>query len=194
MFKNLLLFPMLALLVGCASTINISPQAKSQIKTINVSQNVTVPDEMLFYGQDAALMGGIGMLADTPARKQLEKEVPASELKAINVAAFKNALNKTHYRVVNSNADATMTLDIKAYGFAAPFPLSKTLKPQFNVVATLTNKQNQTVWRQSAIITTLSSNMQSTTEDELLAHPERLRSIYQSVAETVANRMVPTLN
>lgn len=195
MLKNILLLPMLALLVGCASTVNLSPQAKSELKTINVSQNVAVPVDIFYYGQDAALMGAAaGMLLDTPVSKQLEKEVPAAELKAITVAAFKNALSKTRYHAVNGNADATMTITIKAYGFDAPFMLSKTLKPQFNVVATLTNKNNQTIWKQWALITALSSNTPSTTETELLTQPEKLRSIYKSVAEMAANRIVSTLN
>jgi hypothetical protein len=134
------------------------------------------------------------MLFEGNTRKQLQKEVPTSELRVINVAAFKAALNKTHYRVVNNNADATMTITVRSYGFVTPFPFSRTLKPELNIVATLTNKQNQVVWRQWAYISKLSSNIPSTSEDEILAHPERLRSIYQSVADIAASRIVPTLN
>lgn len=196
MLKNLLLFPMLALLVGCVSTVNLSPEAKSSIKTIKVSQNVTIPTKIIYFGQESALLGDgpLSAFVENDTRAQLQKEVPPAELKSINIAAFKNALSKTHYRVVNNNADATMTINIKDYGFAAPTGFSNTLKPQFSVVATLTNKQNQTIWKQWALISTLSSNMPSTTQDELLAHPDRLRAIYRSVAETAANRIVATLN
>jgi hypothetical protein len=194
MLKNILLFPMLALLVGCASTVNLSPEAKSKIKTIKISENVTAPDGMFYYGRSAALLGNIGMLTEISAREQLDKEAPPAELKAINVTAFKNALSKTHYRVVNGDADATMTIIIRSYGFIAPpFGLTKTIKPELNVVAMLANKKDQIIWIQWSYISDLSKNTPSTSEDELLAHPEKLRAIYQLTANIAANQIVKTL-
>jgi len=194
------------LLTGCATTIQMTPAEKQEIKTIKVSNNVSVPKDMSYMGPGMTyglMFGVVGALAvggkETSDADKMKAYVLQKKIfiqKIVKEQMIKALKSGTHYKLVSKNPDATMYLTIKSYGFSIPHGFSTELMPVLEVQGKLIDKQNKIIWEDQDRVIPLPFDTQGMplhTWQQLVKAPELIRQSWTKAAEKVSVSLAETL-
>ncbi|WP_157818076.1 hypothetical protein [Candidatus Thiodictyon syntrophicum] len=158
-----------------------------------------------------ALPSGISLIAKTDGaiggglhgekRGQAEIEAAMRE-RSIDVGAifyqeFQAQLEASGaFEVANRGEeyDATIALEIDAYGLMIGLTFAPPLYPILSVKATMTSRDGRVIWRQSAgVRPNTGKNKTGYRIDEYIADPERLREVFQNALRLAAQSLVEKL-
>jgi hypothetical protein len=200
----LLLVPLF--LQGCVSSVALSSDDKSRIRTVSVNQaDIEVPQELYYHGPAQAALGALGLvgglagagMAEEPRAKLKEMTgIENIQLAAILQAAFKRGLGEsTTLRVVENNADAKIKIKVTSYGLRISEPFATTVKPWITARVTLVDSADKVVFENLYIpeITSSGDFAQVYPSDEYLAKPALFRSGLERAAEVMAEKMTAGL-
>jgi len=194
----------LSVLSGCATTIDLTPKERQEVHTIAIDPKVSVTDQMSFYGDGMQIFAGFGlagmMVEASIANQDSKKIIAEQEQNHVSpdqdlVQIMTQALNATSsFKVVNTEPDAVMTLAVTGYGLMAQkmgFSLSK-LGPMITISAKLT-RDHQIIWQHREIVPEWACTTPGYSMDELHAHPEYLKEMWDAVTLVAVKKLVQDL-
>lgn len=191
----------LFMLSGCVTTIPLANNEKQNIKTVRIDNTIQIPPEMALgtHGQNVAVgFGLVGLLIAEDIREtqggKIEGVIVANHIAITDIVKqqfIQQMQSKTHFRVVNSNdADATLTIKIKEYGFNA-LAFSSKMSPVLNVEAELI-KNNKIIWRDSSPVFA-SAILPNYHFEEYLQNPALITKAWNAAAAMAVNQMLRTM-
>ncbi len=184
-------------LASCAHGGKPKASALQDITTISVAPDVVMPDSVSYLsaGQlwGAAVGGAIGgaiAAASSPQetiRSKLEED--HIDAGAILVTEMRDALAKDgRFKVVDGNADAVASFEIKEYGFKIASPMTNRMKVLMRVVMTVTARDGTSLYHRKG-----GGHNSEATEysmNELLATPSKMDAAFHEAAAVTARAQV----
>jgi hypothetical protein len=187
---------------ACASTPTqpLKESDRVALSTIEVSPEVKVAPDAYYFGPNAMpdfLFGAVGGAIAAGSNKS-----PADELKTfatdnnISVAEIvrtefiKQLEAKRKFRLVDSNADAVVRLDVSQYGISIPNGFSSRFVPVLAVRSQLVKGSGQVIWASSGRIHPLSEVIEPVTAEAIKANPQVLRDMWSAAARGAVEKML----
>jgi len=186
-------------ITGCAPTVKMSQENRDMIKAVAVSDDITVPTEMYYFGKGqnvGLLFGPVGaVIAAKAARKPAEEiaqfakdngilidQIVRDEFTKQLASSGKFGISK------NAPADAELQMNIGMYGLSIPNGFSSKFIPVLLVEAKMINPSGETVWQDRKRI--FGTKLTGYTMEEIRSNPENLRQSWQAAAKVVAEELI----
>lgn len=192
-------------LVACASTPKLSPDAQGRFSAVRIDPNVNVATDMYYLGPGS----GVGMMfgAIGGAITAAANEAPGEKLRRFaedNGAhidqivreearqAFRQSgkLNLTDDQSPNV---ATLKISVPMYGFSIPNGFSSDLVPVVKIECVLVDSDGKTIWSANDSVLPLGNPAEGKTPDELRANPKLIEQAWRiavrSIMANIASHM-----
>lgn len=190
-----------------AKTVKAKPEVIAAIKTVRISDTVTMAGDMFYQGRaetfamSAAIAEGDGRPPEAKPREPKAQVIETMksgqvDLRSITREQFAKELQKAGRMnvVQDGDADATVSLNLEMYGLGQRSGFSPILYPVLRVEATMTRKDGTVVWQNSDYITPQNKeNNLGHKEEEYAAQPELLRETWVNIAGIVSRVVLKTL-
>jgi len=188
-------------LSGCTSTPKLSDDARKNIRSVHINQNVE-KGEMSYQGPDSgafAVFGAIGGLAAMAANESpgealrtfaekngvhIEKIVLSELTKALRIS------QKLPIHKENKNSSNKLNIQVYMYGFSIPHGLTSDLYPTMGIRLTLLNKSGEEIWSARDFITAISSDLQALTLEKMHENPKLIETAWRDTAKVLISNIV----
>ena len=149
-------------LSACGERVYISKESLSDIKSIEIDSDVSIPDEPVVHGEvdigknlfQGLLTGASPMPSNVgrPFAGYMNKY--GIEMDRIVLRTFRRYLDDQGSFELREGGDATLELAVLSYGFMMPaFDITKNMRnPEIQMKATLWSKDSKVLWRKSAAV------------------------------------------
>ncbi len=191
------------ILTGCATSINLSPQQRQNVKSITINSNIPVPHDMYYMGDTeraTIFLGVIGGIAEAAIDDNKSKKLILLarknniDIRQIVKIAFINQINQRKlFNLVEAHGDAQLNIIIKMYGLSVPVGFSMKLTPVLAVIANMTNQHNQIIWQKEKLIN-VDRNMPTYNAQEIKANPALLKKMWTAASVQIAAETLQSLN
>ncbi len=187
----------LPLLGGCASSLALTRPARESVRSVSVSREVKLPDDMYYAGpgQSAGMLfGPVGALIAAAAARgpkgQLKAAMQARQIDLGQIVReqFEAGLTAAGIfpSVVETGGDAEVRLEVCIFGFARPPGFSGGLKPMLGVTGYLARSDGTVLWKRYEYVTNLSDKTRAHSLEEYLRDPELIREAFEVASRLVA--------
>jgi hypothetical protein len=193
------------ILSGCASTVPLSQESRKSIRSISISETVSLPDNMFYHGGGQTLgmlfgaVGGAvaGSASQRPA-DQIRTFMQASNINVDEMVrfAFTDELEKASvFEISDSKSvDAQIELEINMYGLIQVHGYSSRLRPIMAVRGKLIDNNGKVLWIGHGSTPAFTSNLPAHTLAEYSADPELLKKAFLDASRIVALELLSDLN
>lgn len=187
----------LVVLVGCSSTVKLSPRDRENTRTIALpdrvllgmpyhwSQGEAVSSSFGAIGAAAALSDGAEQAA---LRRAAERE--EVDLRQIILEEFESQIRgRQVFEIVERDkADATLEVDVPRYGLAVSSAFSSGMKPVLDIAARLKRSDGRVIWQEHGSETGETDSSYSFSD--YMTRPELLREAWRETAQVVVKSLI----
>ncbi|MBC8402459.1 MAG: hypothetical protein H8E14_13300 [Candidatus Marinimicrobia bacterium] len=198
-FSIIFVISYLFTITGCAGSVALKQHTRASIKSVTISKDVRMPNEMFYQEIIEDYSGTLGAnrpLAAERGRKDTKKIIKGVMDKS-DVDIKKTVINKFSHQLKNSNLfDEVLTecdscpifsLSVSVFGFAGS---SNQLKPMLGITGMLTKPENSVLWKKYVYVSYYTKDTPSHTLEEYFKEPELIREAFTLASEIVANDMI----
>jgi PBP1b-binding outer membrane lipoprotein LpoB len=192
------------LAAGCATSQSMSDADRAQVAAVNISDNVQMPAKITYLGPlgGAGLMFGVaGALAtvspnnDDGMKLQAfaeQNNVSIQKIVTDELAAAIKDSGKIHLTDSPTDASATITVNIKQYGFSVVHSFGSGLVPILFVQCSMVDKSGRVIWQGGDAIRPLGNPVDSVKTTDL-QDPAVIEKEWRLGAKAVAKDIVSGL-
>lgn len=200
-FKLILLGFSAIIFAGCATTLPLSQEAKDSIRSVSISENISLPESMFYHGGGQTLgmlFGAVGGAVTGIATQRPAEQIKAfMKISDINVDdmiknAFKDNLSQTSaFNILESGAsDAHITIEINIYGLIQVHGYSSRLRPIMAIQGEMTDSNGKVLWIGNSSTPAFTSNLPAHTLNEYANNPELLKDAFVEASSLVTSSLI----
>lgn len=191
----------LLLLNGCAPQTALTKPVRESIRSVSISKDVKMPDEVYYQGPAQSVGAAFGLIGAVIA--QSAAEGPKAQIKAamgeskIDLGQIVRdqfsasiADARVFPSVVPERGDAEVRLEVRIYGLAQPHGLTAQLKPMLGIMGTLARTDGSVLWQKYEFVTPVGLPMPGNTLKEYLENPQLMRDGFIAAAKIVSEGLV----
>ncbi len=150
--RTVLIIVLAICLSGCVTSAPYQTDASHPIKTLVISKDVSMPQQMVFsgfsQGMAGVFFGAVGALASS-FREHLDIKLPET-LRAD--LASELAKNPKFKLVASGPADAEVRIRVREYGFVQAGPMARRVKPILTTETQMVRPDGVMVWKSGVSI------------------------------------------
>ncbi len=187
---------------GCATNMQVAPQTRQAIHSINIDNNIPKPKEIYYMSSLGIASMGFGVIGaltvgethDVKQKDELMNIIKANNIDIGQIVSqqFTRQLQQNGINVVNGgNSDATLHINIDNYGLSARSQFSGSMLGPILIFDVELDKDGVVVWKTKNITTTITSDMPRHNLAEIEQNPQVLVQMWDAAAaKMVANALV----
>lgn len=191
----------LILVSGCASTPELSNEARAAIFGVTINQDIS-KSKMFYQGPGSgafAIFGVVGGLASVAANSSpgeiLSKYAEDNGIFIEKIVAeeLANALQEKHKIPLLSAPDknsGVIDIQVYHYGFSIAHGLSSKLYPALGIKVSMRDKSGKELWSARDSIMPISSDVAALELEQIRSNPQLMESAWRQTAKVIATNIV----
>ena len=193
----------LAIVMSGCNRVYISKESLSEIRSIEIDTNISIPDEPVVHGEVdigsnlilGLLTGSSPMPGNVGGPFGVYMDKYGIKIDQIVLRTFRRYLNEEGYLESPEGGDATLELAVFRYGFEMPpFDITKNLRrPTLTIGATLRSKDSTVVWRKHEYVTSMSGLTHEYSIRALLVKPHLVEKSLEEASCVIAHLLLSEL-
>ena len=179
------------LLVGCASTPQLSSEARAHFGAVRIDDAVDAPSELYYTSQGGVLIGGlVGAAIDISRGDDIELLARGNGIRIDRIVkeeaekAFRQS-GKLELTDAAGADVATLKISVTMYGFSVPTGFTSELVPLVAIKCTLLDASGKTIWKADQTTRPLGNPVPGRTSDEFKADPKLIEAAWRAAAQSV---------
>jgi len=189
--------------LGCASKVSLKKEDMQVNRTVNISQNVSLPEAMFYQGRkEMMLQGTLGLIGAAAAEggRKGTADIIKDVMNKSNVDVAQIVRTEFEQQLKSSNLFNTILPDrgnypeiklkIQLYGFASPQTFSSQLRPMLGITGELVKPDGSVIWKNYEYVSNLNGKTPSYTLEEYLKNPELIREAFNGASQIAVRGLI----